>query len=402
MREIIVINASARLQSLWKRRVTVGLREVSNMVGGRQGFDVIAGQGSRIPSLDGLRAISIALVLASHAVGTVNFPHLGGLMLYLSIGGRTGVRVFFVISGFLITTLLLAEEKRHGRVSLGAFYMRRSLRILPVYFCYLLVVFLLDRWHYLHIEPSDYLKALTYTTDLLGASSWALGHTWSLSVEEHFYLLWPTAFVLTPPRWRVRLILAALLGLPLLRLLIYTGGWRGLIERPILGEADVIIWGCGAALSVWFFPQLIEAFFAFRPHMFRGLSLLVIVLLARLEISPMRSVCLPFLASVQAAGITYLVCSYAMARGGTVKAVLNSRPFVAVGTLSYSIYIWQQPLLYPSNSHALYCQTFPQNLGVVLVVAVCSYYCVEKPFLRLKNLWRRAERCPTTSSGVGT
>ena len=323
----------------------MGLREVSNMVGGRQGFDVIAGQGSRIPSLDGLRAISIALVLASHAVGTVNFPHLGGLMLYLSIGGRTGVRVFFVISGFLITTLLLAEEKRHGRVSLGAFYMRRSLRILPVYFCYLLVVFLLDRWHYLHIEPSDYLKALTYTTDLLGASSWALGHTWSLSVEEHFYLLWPTAFVLTPPRWRVRLILAALLGLPLLRLLIYTGGWRGLIERPILGEADVIIWGCGAALSVWFFPQLIEAFFAFRPHMFRGLSLLVIVLLARLEISPMRSVCLPFLASVQAAGITYLVCSSPW----PVEAL--SKPYSTVALLSQ----WERFRTAFTSGNSLYC-----------------------------------------------
>jgi peptidoglycan/LPS O-acetylase OafA/YrhL len=161
----------------------------------------------RIPSLDGLRAISIIFVIFAHTAGGMNLPEWVG-RLELSLG-PFGVRIFFAISGFLITSLLLYEKNKRGEISLSAFYKRRALRILPVYYFYILTVLVLDRFvGPTSIAPSSFFGAATFTTRLWGdwrhndfpSSDWPLFHTWSLSVEEQFYLLWPIVLCLLTSR----------------------------------------------------------------------------------------------------------------------------------------------------------------------------------------------------------
>src|SRR6266478_508092 len=118
---------------------------------------------SRLPSLDGLRAMSIGLVLFAHLAnqpGLIPLPHL-----VLGWLATLGVRVFFVISGFLITTLLLAEKSRSGSISLRGFYLRRTMRIFPPFYGYIAVMALAAAAGWIHLRPHDLLAAVTYTVD---------------------------------------------------------------------------------------------------------------------------------------------------------------------------------------------------------------------------------------------
>jgi peptidoglycan/LPS O-acetylase OafA/YrhL len=155
------------------------------------------GNQKKLPSLDGWRAVSIALVLIAHSKYAAGFPAMLGSALdgFNANGiapGSLGVRFFFVISGFLITWLLLQEQAKHGVISLKHFYLRRALRILPVYFLYLFVLGFLT--HYSQ-PASDWLTNLTFTTNYFWPPE-PTAHLWSLGVEEQFYLLWPGLLVL--------------------------------------------------------------------------------------------------------------------------------------------------------------------------------------------------------------
>jgi len=175
-----------------------------------------AAPSSRLPSLDGWRAVSIIMVLGYHAA--MASPDSESPVFSMFFDGNLGVRFFFVISGFLITWLLLKESKQTGKVSLNNFYVRRFLRIFPVYFVYVLVLFGLQLFAKFKETPAGWLGMLTFTrnfTDGLTANgSMGSAHLWSLSVEEQFYLLWPGLYVLVCHRsFRLK---AALLAIPII------------------------------------------------------------------------------------------------------------------------------------------------------------------------------------------
>jgi peptidoglycan/LPS O-acetylase OafA/YrhL len=162
-------------------------------------------------TLDGLRALSILLVLTWHT----------NRSLLAALSGWEGPSVFFVISGFLITTLCLREERRDGAVSLSAFYVRRACRILPLYFVVLAFYVVVDIGLNRQGERHALLHALPYYLSYMNDFVPAVGNletpfrlSWTLGVEEKFYLVWPLlAFVLLVGRARVRLIAAGLLVL---------------------------------------------------------------------------------------------------------------------------------------------------------------------------------------------
>ena len=169
-------------------------------------------QPNRIPCLDGLRAISIGLVVVSHFIGTL------GLQINTTVG-NLGVRVFFVISGFLITSILAAEFEKTSDLNLKKFYFRRTLRIFPAYYFYIAVIFLFTVLGFYDIPMSAFLAPLTYTSNYLFPNVWELGHTWSLSVEEQFYLLFPGIFLIFGLSKSKKLLLFIILVTPLIRLL---------------------------------------------------------------------------------------------------------------------------------------------------------------------------------------
>ena len=166
---------------------------------------------SYFPALDGVRAICILLVMFNHVHEPVPF----------GLQGRIGVDIFFVLSGFLITTLLLREKERHGNVSLKGFYTRRFFRIVPVYalvvaiyLCIVLVMHDAERWREF---KSGLPYLLTFMQEYRPATTGVmLGHAWSLGIEEKFYLAWPLLVVALFPFRRRTVALALLLGVGIL------------------------------------------------------------------------------------------------------------------------------------------------------------------------------------------
>ncbi|HEX9445176.1 MAG TPA: acyltransferase, partial [Candidatus Binatia bacterium] len=158
---------------------------------------------AHLPGLDGLRMVAVFLVV---------FYHFG---FEWSPGGH-GVLAFFVLSGFLITWLLLKEEEQFGAVSLKLFYLRRSLRIFPAFYCYWL---LMTGYLLLFHKPILWSQALSsfayvanYYQAILGDPDTGYSHTWSLGIEEQFYLLWPVAFIALRARGRRVAALTTVIG----------------------------------------------------------------------------------------------------------------------------------------------------------------------------------------------
>ena len=152
----------------------------------------------QIPGLDGIRALSISLVL---------FAHLADGVTAWSRYGDFGVESFFVLSGFLITWLLCAQEDKRGAISVPSFYARRALRILPPAFLYIACVSALGAGGLAEVAPNEPFYCLFFVRNLM-PNGGQLSHFWSLAIEEQFYLIWPLLFLLLRSDKR-RIILAA-------------------------------------------------------------------------------------------------------------------------------------------------------------------------------------------------
>jgi peptidoglycan/LPS O-acetylase OafA/YrhL len=307
-----------------------------------------------------------------------------------------GVRIFFVISGYLITSLLFADRARidRGRLAPGEalkqFYVRRAYRIFPAAYAFLLVMAVLDRTGVIHLLRNDLLCAATYTSNFHQPRAWWLGHLWSLSVEEQFYMLWPAVVLFAGVKRATWVAVAAVLFAPAARLFVWDQ-WPDL--RLHVGEAfptifDAIAAGCvlAAMRERLTANQRYLRFsnswaFAAVPAAVLGAALL----------SDRPRIDLVAGQAVQNLGIALIVERCIRRADGRWGRLLNSRPLVFVGTLSYSFYLWQQPFI---NRHTKgLFQTFPISVGLAALAALASFYLVEQPFLRL-----RARRVPTGSA----
>jgi len=327
----------------------------------------------RIPSLDGLRAISITLVILGHLVGTRNFPvELSFLKPYANLG----VRVFFIISGYLITKLLLEERDQTGKLDLLEFYRRRAYRIFPAAYLYMLVMAAL---HWRSLTGRQLLVTFTYLSSYYHShNSWMFGHLWSLSVEEQFYLIWPFALAMGFVM-RKRMLILTIALCPLLRVAFH---FLHLPDRHIYFPTvlDTIATGCLLAI---FWEKL-------RRHDRFLLSRAAWIL-------PAVACGVPLLQNIfygykaQAAYEVFGLTIMHFAIAGTIYIAvrkkwhwLNVQPVIWVGVVSYSLYLWQQAFLEDRTS-ASWWTAFPINMILALLCAAASYYCVERTFLQLRN-----------------
>ena len=348
----------------------------------------------RMPSLDGLRAISIILVLLGHAGGTRGFQRIN-----LQIGdyAHLGVVVFFVISGFLITSLLMHEYDTTRRISLRLFYARRTLRIFPASYFYLCVICLLSAFNFIHLTGADVWHAFTYTVNFFPGSSWQIGHLWSLSVEEQFYLLWPFAFAASGPRkanWVAWAVIAlAIVARIVNRVVLIETPYHDLPMFPMV--ADSLATGCLLAkLRGWLENQ---AWYmkVFHP----AWSLLVLTLVLVLNRFQGYTLISVFGTSIINLGLAVLIHRSVYLAGSPVGKLLNWNPLAFVGVLSYSLYLWQQ--LFLDRASSTWMNAFPQNLAFSITAALASYFLLEKPLLGLRRRMRiRSERMqPSVSVG---
>jgi peptidoglycan/LPS O-acetylase OafA/YrhL len=295
----------------------------------------------RLPSLDGFRAISIMMVLIAHIAYSLKSPH--GYYF-----GDLGVRCFFVISGFLITHLLLKEEKQTGQISLRLFYARRFVRIVPVYLVFIACLFLLDATTSLHLPLCNFVTSLTYTKDFGGCGQWIDGHLWSLSVEEQFYLLWPLVLVGGNSKQRLIVALSLICACPFFRVAYYVSGGGGAFSP--FTNADTIMFGCAGALLLSQYHGTIMRALNVWPTVGRLIAVCFIAIPLFIEVNFWIGVMtVPFARTAEAAGFAYLIVSYAFVPTGIGYQLLNLRPMRFIGVISYSLYILAAAVLLASR-----------------------------------------------------
>ncbi len=366
----------------------------------------------RIPSLDGLRAISIFLVLVAHARPSTGVAlAIRRPLTAIPGNGSLGVSIFFVISGFLITRMLLSQQKL---TALPAFYFRRTFRILPASFVFLFVLYVLRKAGWIHLPNHDLLGAALFVWNYMPASgAWWVGHTWSLSIEEQFYLLWPLLLLGLGQR-KNRWIAAAFIGLaPILRIVSYflLPPHHFLRQRiPIMlhTRIDTIMFGCAAALSYELpaFQHLMQRLFRANFH-WACIAFLFVISPCLSYFSEFQDLnhswINPYLTlagySLEGACIVVFMIWTVQHPNSIIGRLLNTPALIHLGVISYSVYLWQQLFLTPDDPHPYargmlpLLQRFPINLLCVFLAAEISYHVVEKTGLRLRDrLVRRRPR----------
>jgi peptidoglycan/LPS O-acetylase OafA/YrhL len=356
--------------------------------------------------LDGFRGLAILLVVVS------NFGW--GLR-----GGYIGVDLFFVLSGFLITSLLLEERAARGGIAFGAFYMRRALRLLPALLFLLLAFCLVST---VLTSPEDarenYLASLAA---LFYVGNWVLGlgqgrhyelmgalaHTWSLSVEEQFYLLWPPVLALILSAGGGAKTVARAAGVGVLAAVL----WRAILVssgahplRIYAGtdtRADALLMGClmAALFSLGLFTRGWIRRAAAWTSWVALLCLLAGAALLPLNDDPTMEMVGFFAVAIFAA---VLMSSLVVLPGGPVGKVFSWGPLVAVGRVSYGVYLWhvvvaafvtQERLGLPSPGVQLL------RVLATAAVVVFSWYAIERPALRLKKRWTRIGKLREPAGG---
>jgi len=344
-----------------------------------------------LPTLDGWRAIAIALVLVGHSASA-----LSRLVAYgqFHMVGLLGVQVFFGLSGFLITSRLIREEEKYGRISLRQFYGRRFFRILPAAATFLTAVGLLHLAGVIPLTFGRWISSLfpfaNYTT---AEPSWFVGHFWSLAVEEHFYFVWPSIFLaLVLARRRIVFAIGAAFAVALWRAIdasrhiTWTSPEMFWTRTDIQG--DGLLWGVALALiaadSVWG-PRARRLV---RPPIALPLLAIAVVFLQLWEPADWKlAMAVPTIKGVVIPLMLYTTLIEPQRVSGRI---LESASFRFIGVLSYSLYLWQQ-LFFVRDSDRVPglsgFDEFPINLLSALACAYACHKIVEKPLIAFSHRW---------------
>ncbi len=352
--------------------------------------------------LDGLRALAVSLVLLVH------FPFIQGSVLSKGLwdigqatrGGYIGVDLFFVLSGFLITRILLDEKRKNGDIDLKVFFAKRALRILPIYY-----ICVITATVYFGNNPEALVSLLTFTFNFyhpIHPDPNALEHSWSISVEEQFYLLWPLVITRIPDRYGLLITRYAIPAVSIIIALVLASSLdSGLAARLIYmsGPTRMMSLSLGASLA---FRESEGS--ALRDSYSFGLLGLGVAVLAIDNIGRYLGVvpaggyywCLAILgyALVSSSTISLLINSH-KDYIGWVRRLLSLRLVRYLGRISYGVYLYHYLILFLMDIPPYKAATTGTNalnvfaaLALTLALASFSYHCLERPLLRLKSRLR--------------
>jgi peptidoglycan/LPS O-acetylase OafA/YrhL len=331
-----------------------------------------------MPALDGLRAVAAFSVVAAHGY---------------NVSLLDGVTVFFVLSGFLITTLLLREQQSTGMVSLRAFYARRTLRIFPAYYACVVASYIIDRvagnaWP-AGLAPSAFAYVVNYFNAFHGHPPTSIAHLWSLGVEEQFYLLWPAAFIALS-RLGVSALQRGLIALIAVatawRFLLYFGGFVGqaYLYNTFDARFDNLAIGCLLA-TVATGPAATKWVTRVAAHSWAPLVTLALMTLVDIGMSSIGRHLAGF--TIYSALVAILIAQLLHLSRSSLWRWLESTPARFLGTISYPIYLYHGWGLGLGHWLTKWPALLQFGAGVVFTVlgAVGSYYIIERPFLKMKQ-----------------
>ena len=347
------------------------------------------------PSLDGLRTVAVGIVLCAH----------GGVPYFRS--GGVGVDVFFVLSGFLITTILASESAATGTVNFRNFYARRFLRLAPALVLTCALVGLTKPWFGGGFPATDIALSLSYTANwalaLYGYHLTWLNHCWSLAIEEQFYILWPVLIVVLErtvrhngPKVALLLVTAAALAV---RRTLMVGTWTD--ERINFGldaRMDTLIVGAALCYLVRCMPEGKWPAPVSRVLGYALAPLAAVGLFAVINTVTWYSPWMGWIGYVLVAGAAALVIGDVVGGSHSLLArVLASRPMVAIGKISYGLYLFHLPVYYMVEA-LMPAASLPIRLAVKVTVSLAlaklSFELVERRCLQLKAKFETPSRAP--------
>jgi len=338
------------------------------------------------PALDGLRTIAVGIVLCAH----------GGVPYFRS--GGVGVDIFFVLSGFLITTILTTEQARTGDISFRNFYARRFLRLAPalVLACVLAAAGMV--WFEQRFPGTELALALSYTANWALAFyqfhlTW-LNHCWSLAVEEQFYLIWPLVIVILGRTVKSSRTRAGVLLVGAAAIAVYRASRVGIYtdERINFGldtRMDSLMAGAALACFVQSLPggRLPEAAGKWLGRVVA--PLMFAALFAVINTVTWYSPWMGWIGYVLVAGAAALVVLDLVAGGHSwLAGILATRPMVFIGRISYGLYLYHLPVYYAVEKlmpDATLMERLPVKVAVSVALATASFFLIEQRFLKLKG-----------------
>lgn len=344
------------------------------------------------PSIDGMRAIAILIVLFDHALPH-KYPNAGWTRFL--IDGDNGVYLFFVISGFLITTLLMYESVNKNEINIRRFYVRRFLRIFPVAYLYILVIIIANCFVDIGITNLTVTGAILYLSNInFFKGDWFFTHFWSLSYEEQFYTWYP--FVVKKVKNKLPLFLwNFLLLIVIIRVLLFLAIIKQNFMLQILIGFDGILIG---AIGGWYYPKIKALIYKIPYKSIISILLLIFTYIFFNKYMKHRIINInSVLASFCLLGFILLNITHSTS---IVFRILTHKIMIHIGVLSYSIYIWQQIFTIPLykeklNEYGIMFEentilflnkyAFPLNFILIYVVSLLSYHLYEKYFLNLKR-----------------
>lgn len=340
----------------------------------------------RLRRVDGLRGVAIVLVLFGHEADFTLGYHVVGEL------GAVGVLMFFILSGFLITGLLQREIDDTGTVNHREFYLRRGLRILPAFWILVAVTVILKLAGLVtDVTWKAVAACIVFARNIRGRGQ-SLGHIWSLSLQEQFYLIWPQVMSRAGARHSLHAAISLVVAGTL---------WRtwAIAVRLYPYESDVfylrtdfrldsILAGCvvALALSDARISTAVRRGFQRVPIGMTTAALIVWSLIAS-QIDALR----PVFLTVETALAVGAFGHFVIASGASlVVRVCEHRALVWLGMMSYSLYLWQQLFLVTREPSWGLLREFPMNLACVFAAALLSNRLIERPALRLRRRWSPA------------
>jgi len=320
------------------------------------------------------------LVLFCHSRLSYGFP---APLTDIAKQSEVGVTIFFVISGFLITSLLLKEESRDGRINIKMFYVRRILRIVPVYLLYVAFILFWRNIETIGLTRNNLIHVLSFTVNFDKYKDWFLGHFWSLSVEEQFYLFWPAMLLLF--RKHLKPVLLSLIAYSCIaRVVAYKfPGYELITLSPFFSYSDAIFIGAFGGILFFESADILKNRIFRSPLAQLGALCLFVSFVFFTENGKLALISLRFGDSIISLSVLFLIIAYIFPSDTVMFRILNHRAVTHIGVLSYSIYIWQE--FFFVGPDKVFWRTFPFNILVIYGVSLTSYYLWERPFLKMKS-----------------
>jgi peptidoglycan/LPS O-acetylase OafA/YrhL len=346
-----------------------------------------------LPQLDGLRGVAVILVIVGHLLqfSKLNRPQLGEAL------AQFGVMLFFVLSGFLITGILLRERQNTNQIDFRAFYRRRILRLAPALLVFLATMGLLKMTGAVRDVPwYEFAVCLFYVRNIWGRSN-SLGHLWTLSMEEQFYITWPF-FV---ARIRPARLLAIGIGLVLLcnvsRFVAIDRAWfdynHGIYYLRPWFRFDSILIGCCLALAISEKSGLSEKFDwvgRFVRALTRPLPIIAVWIAAICWLEFGEDYSRPLFITIQTYLAVLILFQLLLCDSRAYLNIMSHDSMRYMGKISYAFYLWQQIFLVTRTPSWGFLREFPFDLIAAFILAAASYRFVESPFLRLKERYSEA------------